>query len=99
MKRQALKAKQDCLFWSSTKRRKTFSKINDSVKYTLKRWTTYHPHVIKYPIVSYYIIVKFDDRNGGVSTEIGKKVFIQASVGELHIYIQKKALVFPCYMM
>ena len=55
--------------------------------------------MIKYPIVSYYIIVKFDDRNGGVSTEIGKKVFIQASVGELHIYIQKKALVFPCYMM
>ena len=37
MKRQALKAKNYCSFWSSLKRRKGFPKINDIVKSELQK--------------------------------------------------------------
>ena len=50
IKQQAVKVKQDCLFWSSAKLHKGFSKINYSVNYSLCKWIISHPHVIKYPI-------------------------------------------------
>ena len=68
MKRQELKAKQDCSFWPSAKLHKWFSKINDSVKSSLKKWKISHPRVILSPIINDYITVKFDDGNGGVKT-------------------------------
>ena len=76
MKQRALKAKGDCSFWSSTKRRKEFSKINDGVKYSFQKWIIYHPHVIKSPIEKSYIAVKFDDEITGVKTELRHKVLL-----------------------
>ena len=61
MKFRALEAKDDCSFWSSGKRRKGFSKINNSVNSSLQRWIIYHPRIIQYPIENDYITVKFDD--------------------------------------
>ena len=90
MKGQALKAKDDSSFWSSAKRRNLFFKINDSVKYSLQKWIIYHLHVIKYPIVNYYITFKFDDGIIVVKTEIHQKVILQVSVCELHIDKLKK---------
>ena len=66
-----------------------FSKINDSVKYSLQKWIIYHSHLIKYPIVNDYIAVKFDDGNGGVKTELRHKLLLRVSVCELHIDMQK----------
>ena len=90
MKRHALKAKQDCLFWSSAKLRKVFSKNNDSVNSSLQMWIIYHPRVIQYLIVNYYIAVNFDDGNIGAKNELRQKVLLQVSVRELHIEILKK---------
>ena len=50
MERQALKAKQDNLFWSSEKCHKEFSKINDNFKSDLQKWIISHAHVIQSPI-------------------------------------------------
>ena len=55
MKQQALKAKQDCSFWSSSKRRKGFSKIDDSVKSLIQKEIIYNPNVNQYNIANYYI--------------------------------------------
>ena len=38
MKRRELKAKEDCSFWSSAKRHKGLLKINDSLKYSFRKW-------------------------------------------------------------
>ena len=73
MKRQALKSKQGCFFWPSDKRRKGFSKINDSVKSSLHKWIISHPRVIQSTIGNYCINVKFDDRNVVVKTELRQK--------------------------
>ena len=89
MSRRALKSEQDCSFWSSEKLRKVFSKNYDSVKSSLQKWITYHPHVIKSPIVNDYITVKFDDGNLGVKTEIRQKVLLHVSVREIHTDMQK----------
>ena len=89
MKRQALKDKDDCLFWSSTKRRKEFSKINDSVKSELQEWIITYIHVIQTPIENYYITVKFDVVNIVVNTELFQRVLLQVSVRELHIDMLK----------
>ena len=89
MKRRSLKAKDDCLFWSSAKHRKEFSKINDSVNSSLRKWIIYHPRLIKYPIGNYYITVKFDDEIRGVNTEVRQKVIFKVSVYELRIDILK----------
>ena len=80
MKRRELKAKADFSFWSSTKRRKGFSKTNDSAKFSLQKCIICHPRLIQYPIVNYYITVEFDDVNRGVKTEPRQKLFIQVSV-------------------
>ena len=79
-----MKAKQDCSLWSSEKRRKLFSKINDSVKYSLQKWITYHQYVIKYPISNDYITAKFYNGIMGVKPELRHKFLLQASVRELH---------------
>ena len=63
MKLQALKAEQYCLFGSSTKYRKGFSKINDGVKSYLQNYIIYHPRFIQSLIVNYCTTVKFDDVN------------------------------------
>ena len=89
MKWKALKAKQDCEFWSSTRRCKGFSKTNDSVKYSIQNWIIYHPHVIKYPISNDYITVNCYDGIRGLKTEIRQKVILQVSVRELHIEMLK----------
>ena len=85
MKWRALKSKQDCQFWSCAKVRKVFSKMNDSVNYSLQKWIIYLPHVIQSPIEKYYITVEFDDENGGLKTEVSKKLFLKLSVREPHI--------------
>ena len=90
MKRRALKAKDDCSFWSSGKRRKGFSKINNSVKYSLQRWIIYHPRIIQYPIENDYITVKFDGVVRGVKTELRHKVLLRLSIPKLHIDMLKK---------
>ena len=46
MKRQSLKAKEDCSFWSSVKPRKVFPKINYSVKYSLHKFIASHCNTI-----------------------------------------------------
>ena len=61
MKRRALKAKYVYSFWSSAKRRKGFSKINDTFKYELQKWIISRIHVNPSPIANDYITVKFDD--------------------------------------
>ena len=99
MKRWALKAKQDCSFWSSEKCRKGFSKINYSVKFALQKWIIYHPHVIQYTIANDYIKVRFYDGHVGVKTKLCQNVLIQVSVRELHIDILKNMLLgFPWNM-
>ena len=95
IKWRALKAKQDCSFWSSAKPRKGFSKINYSVKYSLQRWIISHPHVIQSHISNDCITVKFDGENGGVNTELLQKVILRVSVRELHTYILKMLVGFP----
>ena len=90
MKRRSLKAKNHCSFWSSTKHRKGFSNINDSVKYSLQNRIISHPRVVKYPIENDYITVKFDDVIRVVKNELHQKVILQVSVFELHIYMLKK---------
>ena len=70
IKRRALKEKQYCLFWSSEKRNKGFSRISDGVESSLHKWIISHPHVIKYPIANDYIKVRFDDGNGGVNIDL-----------------------------
>ena len=100
MKWWSLKAKQDSLFWSSAKHRKLFSKINDDVNSSLQKWIISHTHLIQYPILNYYIKVKFYDVNGGVNTELHHKVLLQVSFPELHKYIIKMILmVFPWYVI
>ena len=64
------------LFLSSAKCHERFSKMNDSVKLSLKKWVIYHPRVIQYSIVNYYITVGFDDGNGGVKTELHQKFLL-----------------------
>ena len=91
MKQRALKSKDDCSFWSSAKRRRQFSKINDSVKSSIQNEIISHPSVIKSPIEIYYIAVKFDDGIRGVNTELRQKVILQVSFHELHIGMQKNA--------
>ena len=69
------------------KTRKIFLKINDTVKYLLKKRTISRPHVIPYPISNDNTIVNFDDVIRGVKTEIRQKVLLQVSISELHIYM------------
>ena len=45
--------------------------------------------MIQYPIVNYYITIKFDDGNGGVKTEPNQKVIFQVSFHELNIDMLK----------
>ena len=65
LKWRALKAKQDCLFWSSEKLRKGYSKINNIFKSYLQKWIISHPRVIHSPIEKDYIKVKSYGRNRG----------------------------------
>ena len=96
MKQRALKSKDDCLFWSSAKRRKGFSKISDIVKSSLQKWIISHPHAIQYTIVNNYITVRFYDLIRGMETELYQRVLLQLSVREPHIDIQKNVLLgFP----
>ena len=69
MKRRALKAKYNCLFWSSAKLHKGVSKTNDTVKYELQNWIISHTHLITSTIEDDYITVKFYDGIRGVKTE------------------------------
>ena len=89
MKRRALTAKNDFSFWSSAKCCKLFSKIDDSVKSSLQKWITSHPHVIQSPISNDYITVKFDDVIRVVKTELRKRVLLQVYVHELPIDMLK----------
>ena len=89
MKWQALKAKDDCSFWSSAKLCKGLSKINDSSKSSLRKWIIYHPYVIKYHIKNDCIVVKFYDIIRRVNTELRQKVLLQVSLRELHTDMQK----------
>ena len=70
MKCQALKAKQDSSLWSSAKHPTGFSKINDSVKSSLKKWIISHTLVIHFTIANDYVTVKFDYGNGVANTEL-----------------------------
>ena len=98
MKQRVLKAKDDCSSWSSGKHCKIFSKINDSVKSSLRKWTISHPHVIKSCIENDYIVVKFDDGIRGSNTELRQKVLLQVSVHEVHMDIKKNTLLgFPLH--
>ena len=99
IKRQALKSKDDRSFWSSEKCRKGFSKINDTVKSELQKWTISHLNVIPSPTENYHITFTFDDGIIGVNTELLQKVIFRVSVCELHIEIQKKLLGFPWHTM
>ena len=96
MKWQSLKDKRDCLFWSSAKRRKGFTNINDSDKSSLQKWIIYQPNVLQYPIANDCIKVKFDNVNGGVKTELNQKVLLQVYGREIHIDM---LLVFPWHMV
>ena len=89
MNRRALKAKDYCLFWSSSKCCKGFSKINDNVNSLVQKWIIFHPRVIPSPIENYYITGKFDTINGGVNTELSNKFLLRVSVHEVHIEMQK----------
>ena len=60
MKRQTLKSKQDNSSWSSEKCHKGFSKINNSVKFTLQKWIIYHSNMIQSPIENDHIKGMFD---------------------------------------
>ena len=80
MKRQVLKAKAGCSFWSYAKYCKGLKKINDSVKSSLQRWIIPHPHVIKSPMKNYYITVKFNYGIKGEKTKIRQKEILQVSV-------------------
>ena len=88
----ALKYKYDCSCWSSTKRCKGFSKINDTVKYELQKGVISYTHVIISPIANDYITINFDYLITGVNTELRQKVFLQMYVRELHIDMQKNML-------
>ena len=68
MKLRALKSKDDCSCWSSEKRLKEFSKINDSVMSSLQNWMISHLHVMQYLIANDYITVKFVDGIRWVNT-------------------------------
>ena len=90
MKRQELKDKDDCSYWSSAKLCKGFSKINDSVKSSLQKWIISHPPVIQFTIENYYIKVKVDGENGGAKIELCQKALLQVSVHGPHMDILKK---------
>ena len=60
MKRRALKSNDNSSFWSSAKRHKVFTKIDNSVKSSLQKWIIYHPRIIKYPIKNDYLKVNLD---------------------------------------
>ena len=87
-----MKAKEDCLFCSSAKFCKGFSKIDNSVKPFLQKWIIYHPHVIQSPIAKYYITIRFDDGVRGVKIKLCQKVILQVSILELHIDMIKKMM-------
>ena len=87
MKQRALNAKQDCLFWSSAKHPKEFSKINDSVKSSIQNRIISNPHVIQNPIENDYIKVSFYYEHGVVNNEIRHKVLLRVSFRVLHIDI------------
>ena len=76
MKHRELKDKDNCSFWSSTKRHKGNLKINYTVKYFLQKWIISHPHVIKSSFENYYITVKFDDGIKVVKTELHHTVLL-----------------------
>ena len=100
MKRRALKSNDNSSFWSSAKRHKVFTKIDNSVKSSLQKWIIYHTHLIQSPIKNYYVTVKFDDGIRIVKIELHHKVLLQVSVHELHINMIKKMLLnFPWHMM
>ena len=100
MKIRALKAKQDFSFWSYAKRRKVFSKINDSDKSSLQKEIIYRPNVIQSPNENDFIKVVFYHINGGVKTELLQKLLLQVSVCKLHMYMLKNMLlIFPLHTM
>ena len=76
MRRRALKAQQDCSYWSSTNFCKGFSKINDSFKYFLQKWIISHPNAIQSSIANYFIKIRFDDGNGLVKIELHQEALI-----------------------
>ena len=63
MKRWALKDKGNCSFWSSAKRCKGISIINNTVKSFLQQWVISYPYVIKSPISNDYVTANLDGVN------------------------------------
>ena len=58
----------------------------------------YHPNVIQSPIENDDNKVKFNDKNGGVKTELRQKVLLQLYICELHIDTKHMLLGFQWQM-